>query len=207
MQNRARAGACRCVALVESGGARDAASDASMVDAASPQDAGSDVRAMSNSTSTTILAADAGVGTCKLLRPALMQTFGGPAAIRFVHVGRVEIAELVFNDDGHPQFSDAPPVGAGVLRDVPIPPKTTLPGCAVARDVVYCPDTSGAIHRTHGSGEGDTIVAQSRPGTPVAAAPLGDTNIVLAYVREATTSEGAVREGMVTLNDRQVCAR
>ena len=66
---------------------------------------------------------------------------------------------------------------------------------------MYCPDTTGAIHRTHGSGEGDTIVAQSRPGTSVAAAPLGDTNIVLAYVREATTSEGAVREGMVTLND------
>ena len=66
---------------------------------------------------------------------------------------------------------------------------------------MYCPDTSGAIHRTHGSGEVDTIVAQSRPGTPIAAAPLGDTNIVLAYVRENTTSEGAVREGMVPLND------
>ena len=130
-----------------------------------------------------------------------MQTYGGPAAIRFVHVGGVEIAELVFNDVGHPQFSDAPPIDAGVLRDVPMPPKTTLPACAVARDVVYCPDTSGAIHRTHGSGEGDTIVAQSRPGTPIAAATLGDTNIVLAYVREGTTSEGAVREGMVTLND------
>ena len=104
-----------------------------------PRDAGPDVRAMSNSTSTTILAADAGVGTCKLLRPALMQTFGGPAAIRFVHVGRVEIAELVFNDDGHPQFSDAPPVGAGVLRDVPMPPKTTLPAARLRETSCIAP--------------------------------------------------------------------
>jgi hypothetical protein len=156
---------------------------------------------MSSAVSTTILAADAGAGACKLLRPALMQTFGGPAAIRFVHVAGAEIAELVFNEGGHPRFSDAPPVGAGVLRDVPMPPKTTLPGCAAAGDIVYCPDANGAIHRTRGSGEGDMVVTQSRPGTPIAAATLGDQNVVLGYLREGTTSEGAVREAMLTLND------
>jgi hypothetical protein len=175
--------------------------DAASADSGVRLDAEADVRPMSNAVSTTILAADAGAGACKLLRPALMQTFGGPAAIRFLHPGGAEIAELVFNDGGHPLFSDAPPVDAGALRDVPMPPKTTLPACAVARDVVYCPDTSGAIHRTHGSGEDDTIVARSRPGTSIAAASLGEENIALAYLREGTTSEGQVREAMVTLND------
>jgi hypothetical protein len=175
--------------------------DASTADASSTRDAGTDARPMSNASSTTILAADAGAGACKLLRPALMQIYGGPAVIRFVRAWGTEIAELVFNDGGHPQFSAAPPIDAGVLREVPMPPKTTLPSCAVARDVVYCPDEAGAIHRTHGSGEGDTLVAQSRPGTPIAAASLGDQNVVLAYVRESTTSVGAVREAMVTLND------
>lgn len=175
--------------------------DAAPADSGERPDVETDARPMSNSVSTTILAADAGAGACKLLRPALMQTYGGPAAIRFLHPGGAEIAELVFNDGGHPQFSDAPPVDAGVVRDVPMPPKTTLPGCAVAGDVVYCPDASGAIHRTHGSGEEDTIVARSRPGTSIAAATVGDENIVLAYLREGTTSEGAVREAMVTLND------
>jgi hypothetical protein len=180
---------------------RAVTTDASLAETASARDAGDDSRPMSRSTSTTILAADAGVGTCKLLRPALMQTFGGPAAIRFLHPGGTEIAELVFNDAGHPQFSDAPPLYARALRDVPMPPKTTLPGCAVAGDVVYCPDATGAIHRTRGSGDGDTIVARSRPGTAITAAPVGDENVVLAYLREGTTSEGAVREAMVTLND------
>jgi hypothetical protein len=178
-----------------------AIADASVVDAEAPRDAGADARRMSNATSTTILAADAGAGACKLLRPALMQTFGGPATIRFVHVAGTEIAELVFNEGGQPRFSDAPPVDAGALRDVPMPPKTTLPGCATANDVVYCPDANGAIHRTRGSGEGDTVVAQSRPGTPIAAATLGEQNVVLGYLREGTTSEGAVREAMLTLND------
>ncbi len=175
--------------------------DAAPTDASDRRDVQADARAMSSSVSTTILAADAGAGACKLVRPALMQTFGGPAVIRFLHLGGAEIAELVFNDGGHPQFSDAPPIDAGAPRDVPMPPKTTLPACAIARDVVYCPDASGAIHRTHGSGEGDTIVAQSRPGTSIAAASVGNENIVFAYLREGTTSEGPVREAMVALND------
>ena len=72
---------------------------------------------------------------------------------------------------------------------------------AVARDVVYCPDANGDIHRTHGPGEGDTIVAHSRPGTPIAAAPIGKDQVLMAYVEEGPTSEGAVREAYALLDD------
>jgi hypothetical protein len=176
--------------------------DAVPKDAAPPHDAAADARRMSHSASTTILAADAGAGACKLLRPALMQTHGGPAAIRFVHAGTAEIAELVFNEAGRPHFSAAPLARAGAIPEIPMPPKTTLPGCAVAApDIVYCPDSSGAVHRTHGSGEDDTIVARSRPGTGVAASAIGDGHVLLAFIRESATSEGLVREAQISLDD------
>ena len=164
-------------------------------------DAASDARPMSNATSTTILSADAGAGACKLLRPAVMQTAGGPGAVRFVRAGAAEIAELVFNDEGRPVFSDAPFKPDAGVRDVPMPPKTVLPGCAAAGGVVYCPDPSGAIHRTRGSGEDDVVVAKSRAGTPVSAAVIGDGHVVVAYIDEVTTSEGQVREAKMLLDD------
>jgi hypothetical protein len=159
-------------------------------------------RSVSNSASTTILLSDAGARACKLLRPALMQSYGGPAALHFIHPGGAEIAELVFNDAGRPELSAAPTVHLDRARAaVPMPPKTALPGCAVARATVYCPDASGAIHRTRDGGEGDTVVARSRAGTPIAAAPLGTDHVVLAYIKEGVTTEGLVRHAEVMLDD------
>src|SRR5215467_7623294 len=121
--------------------AREAGGDASSPDGGP--------RSVSNSSSTTILLAGAGAGTCKLLRPALMQSYGGPAVLHFLHPGGTEVAELVFNEAGRPQRSNAPITRIDrAPPSVPMPPKTALPGCAVSRDVTYCPDASGAIHRT-----------------------------------------------------------
>jgi hypothetical protein len=175
--------------------------DAPVLDASLPNDAPSDAQRMSKSTATTILAADAGAGSCKLLKPPIMQPYGGPAALRFVGIGRAAMAELVFNEAAHPRFSGIPIGQKRSFLDVPMPPKTTLPGCAVLSDYVYCPDASGAIHRSKGGGEDDTIVAQGRAGTPLSVAKIGDGHVLLAYIRDETTTEGQVRVGELKVDD------
>jgi len=146
------------------------------------------------------LSADAGAGACKLLRPPIMQPYGGPAVIRFVESDGGETPELVFNDEGHPRRSLVPRSTSPASANVPMPPKSTLPSCAVARDLIFCPDVSGAIRRTIGKVESDRVVAQSRAGTPIAAAAVGE-HVILAYLQEVTTSEGLVREARVVLDD------
>jgi hypothetical protein len=154
---------------------------------------------MSKSVVTTILASDASASSCKLLRPPVMQPYGGPAALRFVGAGPASMAELVFNEASRPRFSGIPFTQKRSFVDVPMPPKTTLPGCAVLSDFVYCPDDSGAIHRTEG-GEKDTIVGQSRAGTSLSVAKIDD-HVLLAYIRDEITSEGRVRVAEVKLDD------
>jgi hypothetical protein len=155
---------------------------------------------MSKSGATTILASDASASSCKLLRPPIMQPYGGPAALRFAGTGQAWMAELIFNEASRPRFSGIPFTQKRSFVDVPMPPKTTLPGCVVLSDFVYCPDESGAIHRTQG-GEKDTIVAQSRAGTPLSVTKIALDHVLLAYIRDEITSEGKVRVAEVKLDD------
>jgi hypothetical protein len=169
-------------------------------DASLRADASSDTRKMSSSVATTILASDASASSCKLLRPPIMQPYGGPAALRFVGTGQARMAELVFNEASRPRFSGIPFTQRRSFLDVPMPPKTTLPGCAVLSDFVYCPDENGAIHRTQG-GEKDTVVAQGRAGTPLSVGTIAPDHVLLAYIRDEVTSEGRVRVAEVKLDD------
>lgn len=73
--------------------------------------------------------------------------------------------------------------------------------CAVAGDAAFCPDRSGAIHRTTLAGEGDRIVASSRTGTRVAAGSLGSGHVLLAYLASRKTSEGWVSEAWGEVDD------
>jgi hypothetical protein len=179
----------------------DASTSTQLKDASDPTDGSSDVRRMSKSSATTILAADASLNSCKLLRPPIMQPYGGPAVLRFVGTGRASMAELIFNESSRPRFSGTPFTQKRSFVDVPMPPKTTLPGCVALSDFVYCPDTSGAIHRTQGGGDNDTIVAKSRPGTPLSVTKLGSDHVLLAYIHDETTTEGVVRAAAIALDD------
>jgi hypothetical protein len=129
-----------------------------------------------------------------------MQPYGGPAALRFVGTGQASMAELVFNEASRPRFSGIPFTQRRSFVDVPMPPKTSLPGCAVLSDFVYCPDANGEIHRTQG-GEKDTIVARGRGGTPLSIATIAPDHVLLAYIRDEVTSEGRVRAAEVKLDD------
>jgi hypothetical protein len=170
------------------------------VDASVPADGPPDSRRMSQSITTTILAPDASSTSCKLLRPPVMQPYGGPAALRFVGAGQALMAELVFNEASRPRFSGIPFTQRRSFMDVPMPPKTSLPGCAVLSNFVYCPDANGEIHRTEG-GEKDTVVARGRAGTPLSVAKIAPDHVLLAYIRDETTTEGVVRVAEVKLDD------
>jgi hypothetical protein len=155
---------------------------------------------MSKPITTTILAPDASSSSCKLLRPPIMQPYGGAAALRFIGAGQAWMAELVFNDASRPRFNGIPFTQRRSFVDVPMPPKTSLPGCAVLSDFVYCPDESGAIHRTEG-GEKDMVVARGRAGLPLSVAKIAPDHVLLAYIRDEVTTEGQVRVAEVKLDD------
>jgi hypothetical protein len=110
------------------------------------------------------------------------------------------MAELVFNEASRPRFSGIPFTQRRSFVDVPMPPKTSLPGCAALSNFVYCPDENGAIHRTEG-GEKDTIVAQTRAGTPLSVAKIAPDHVLLAYIRDEITTEGKIRMAEVKLDD------
>ncbi len=143
--------------------------------------------------------ADAGAAGCKLLRGPLAQPFNGPSMLRMVERAEGQLAELVVNVGGSPRFYDILPGDSGAPPQL-VPPKSSLPSCAAARDTLFCPDATGAIHRSRGAGEGDTIVARSRPGTDVSAAALG-AHVLVAYIAERTTTEGLVREAWLVADD------
>jgi hypothetical protein len=120
--------------------------------------------------------------------------------MRFVGAGQAAMAELVFNEGSRPRFSGIPFTRRRAFVDVPMPPKTSLPGCVVLSDFVYCPDASGAIHRTEG-GENDTIVAHGRAGTPLSVTRISPDHVLLAYIRDDVSSEGRIRVAEVKLDD------
>ena len=133
---------------------------------------------------------------CKVVALAPVTAFNGPAALRLVVRGESEIAELVFNESGQPRVV-APLLTAldgGAPASDALPPKSTLPACAIAGDAVYCADAYGAIRR------GERIVARARSGTDLAAATIG-THVLMGYIAERVTSEGLFREAFVTMDD------
>jgi hypothetical protein len=142
--------------------------------------------------------ADAGAPVCKILGGPTVQPFVGPAVLRIVRREVGEGPELIYNEGGSPRVFGAPSVVTGSRE--PKPEKSTIPACAASGEVVYCPDSAGAIHRSRG-GAGDVIVARSRQGTRIVAASLGGHELV-AYLAERITTEGLVREAWAAVEDR-----
>ncbi|MGO9708351.1 MAG: hypothetical protein ACLQBL_05795, partial [Polyangiaceae bacterium] len=146
---------------------------------------------------------DAGTLACKPLRPVYIDpSFIAPVVLRINDHGPAPVAQLVFNDTGIPQIVTVPTTPPDASDDstgvVTGRTKSTLPSCAAAADVLYCPDASGAVHAWHG--ETGSIVAHARAGTDIAAAAFGG-HVALAYLAERQTSEGIVREAWVVLDD------
>lgn len=124
-------------------------------------------------------------------------TFIAPVVLR---AAPGPVARLVFNEAGAPRSIEVS--SAAEARDAAPPgvpaSKSSLPACAAAADVLFCPDASGAVHAWRG--DRHTIVAHARAGTDVAAASLAG-HAVLAYLAERVTSEGLVREAWAVMDE------
>lgn len=141
---------------------------------------------------------------CRVLRGPIELPIRAPPALGF----RGDVMEAVFNDNGLPRTIA---LQAGPVTLAPVPAGReradgdkalglAIP-CAVAADQIFCPDRSGAIHRsTRGAAE-DRVVASSRVATRIAAAPIGGAHTALAYLASRQTSEGWVSEAWLALDD------
>lgn len=140
-----------------------------------------------------------------MLRGPIELPFRSPAALAL----RGETLDVVVNDDGRPRTTSFT-TGSVPPPSAPAPAREAADGgagagyavgCAVAGDRVYCPDRTGAVHRTARDGSGDRVVASSRTGSRIGAAPLGGTHAALAYLASRQTSEGWVSEAWLAVDD------
>jgi hypothetical protein len=154
-------------------------------------------------------AGDVSRSSCRVLRGPIELPVRGPAAL----VPTADGLEAVLNLDGRPliiAFPAAPWPGSGALAAVSVealdagaPVRAggaTVP-CTAAGPYLFCPDRSGAVHRTSAAGEGDRIVASGRARTRVAAATVGGAHAALAYLASRLTSEGWVSEAWLAVDD------
>ena len=125
-----------------------------------------------------------------------------------VLAARGDTVEAVLNDDGKPRTVGFP-VGPLPAAGAPAPVREgaeggTLAGygvtCGVAGEHVFCPDRTGAVHRTGHDGSGDRVVASSRTGSRIGAAALG-SHAALAYLASRQTTEGWVSEAWLAVDD------
>ncbi len=75
------------------------------------------------------------------------------------------------------------------------------PACAAAGGSLFCVDRAGAVHRSALSGEGSTVVAQARPGAPVAAATVAGAHVVYAFLADRRTTEGPTTIAYAAVDD------
>jgi hypothetical protein len=86
------------------------------------------------------------------------------------------------------------PTGPSAVAGYAIP-------CALAGNLVFCPDRTGAVHRSRWDGTEDRVVASSRVGARVAASELGSVHAAVGYLASRQTSEGWVSEAWLIVDD------
>jgi hypothetical protein len=116
---------------------------------------------------------------------------------------------VVLNDDGKPhavsfEAGPVPPPSAAAPSREPSEGGSAAGyavACALAGDSVFCADRTGAVHRVNRDGGGDRVVASSRTGSRIGAAPLAGKHAALAYLASRKTSEGWVSEAWLAVDD------
>jgi hypothetical protein len=162
------------------------------IEAAAPEDAASAIVLPPDE--------DAGASACKLTYGPAEQPFRGPAAMVMTPTELL----LVANDAGKPRtFSVA------LNAKTPPPPSSFVgmrwPPCEVAGRFVYCQGPGGPIMRTTlGGKDTRTVVSESKSGTRIAAAVLGDgTHSVVAFLDVRQTTEGPMLQAFIALDDQE----
>jgi hypothetical protein len=158
-------------------------------------------------------ASDAGKNDCRIARgPVRLAVRGavamGPGEGGLLTLGTNKLGAPAWES---PKFPDPPKQGAASLLPraasaAPVPlaapsdERTTLPACALAAGFAFCVDGEGAIHKRPLAGDGDTVVARGRRGTPVAAAVQGG-HTFYAFLANQKTSEGVVVRAFAAVDD------
>jgi hypothetical protein len=147
---------------------------------------------------------DASTFFCRPIRGPIELPIRGPAAL----VPRGDRIDAVLDENGRPHtasFVAGPVSSTGISGAAEVanggPISAFKIPCVTTGSVAFCPDRSGAIHRTTLTGEEDRIVANSRTGTRVAAGTLGGTHTALAYLASRQTSEGWVSEAWLEVDE------
>lgn len=147
---------------------------------------------------------DGSILECRVLRGPIELPIPAPPALAF----QGEVLEAVLNDNGRPRTITLQ-AGPVTLAAVPAgrersegdkSARFAIP-CAVAADRIFCPDRSGAIHRSRRGTAEEHIVASSRVATRIAAATIGGSHAALAYLASRQTSEGWVSEAWLSIDD------
>jgi hypothetical protein len=147
---------------------------------------------------------DGSAPACRALRGPIELPLRAPATLAL----RGNTLDVILNDDGRPRAvslltgsaSRSPlPVGREAAEEEPR--SGLVVPCASAADRVFCPDRSGAVHRTTSGREEDRVVASSRPSSRIASASLGDAHAALGYLASRQTSEGWVSEAWLAVDD------
>ncbi len=165
---------------------------------------------------------------CRVTRGPIQLSFTGPAT--FIAPGADGELRIVFNGDGVPRpvvlplgtKPDAPPKPAKpsdpkrplAPGETPKPParperlalteppeRALAPACAAAGTSLFCLDKAGGVHRSSLTGEGSVVVAQARPGSPLAAATIAGSRLVYAFLADRKTSEGPTTLAFAALDD------
>ncbi len=141
---------------------------------------------------------------CRLAYGPAEQVFRGPAALRTT---KAEL-QLIANDGGKPRrFSvplGAPPPASVKVPVVPTPLSFVAmrwPPCELAGRWAYCPAAGGDVYRTTLGANDTKFITKSQGGTRLAAAALGEGHAVVATLDTRRTTEGAVMQAFVTLDE------
>jgi hypothetical protein len=173
-----------------------------------PPPASASASAPPRPTPAALVSVDGSASSCRVLRGPIELPVRGPATL----VARANTIDAVLDDAGRPQVasfaagpfvppSSSPPPRELADASTPVVPRAPRVPCAVADEVAFCPDPTGAVHRAQLTGDGDRIVASARTGTRVAASAFAGTHTALAYLASRKTSEGWVSEAWLTVDD------
>jgi hypothetical protein len=149
--------------------------------------------------------ADAGASACRLVYGPAEQPFRGPATL----MATARELSVIVNDMGKPRIYPVPiaaPPAKGTPPVAPARPSSFAgvwwPPCEIAGRFAYCAGHGGIVRTTLG-GADSKVVAKSKPGTRIAAAPIGADHAVVAFLDSRYTSEGSMLQAFVALDDQQ----
>jgi hypothetical protein len=148
---------------------------------------------------------------CRVTRGPIQLSLTGPVTL--MHGAGNGDPRIVFNRDGVaravslPAKSAVKAADAGSERLALGEPaeRASYPACAAAGGLIFCGDKSGGIHRSRVTADGiaaeGAVVAQARPGSPLAAATIAGDHVVYAFLADRKTAEGTTTLAFAGLDD------